>query len=89
MNKFSFSTQAKLENTLARAGTITTPHGKINTPAFITVGTAATVKALTPEQVKSTGAQAVLANTYHLHLRPGEEVVAEAGGLNSFMPKKQ
>ena len=85
MNKFSFSTQAKLENTLARAGTITTPHGKINTPAFITVGTAATVKALTPEQVKSTGAQAVLANTYHLHLRPGEEVVAEAGGLNSFM----
>jgi len=85
MNKFSFTQHSSIKNRLARAGTISTPHGKINTPAFITVGTAATVKSLTPEQVKSTGAQAVLANTYHLHLRPGEQVVAEGGGLASFM----
>ena len=70
---------------MARCGTITTPHGSIQTPAFITVGTAATVKSLTPEQVKHTGSQAVLANTYHLHLRPGEDTVSAAGGLHKFM----
>lgn len=85
MQNFSFTQQAKLKDTLARAGTIQTPHGAIQTPAFITVGTAATVKALTPEQILSTGAQAVLANTYHLHLRPGEDIVAQGGGLGKFM----
>ncbi len=85
MSKFSFTVQNKLNGTLARAGTIQTPHGAIQTPAFITVGTAATVKALTPEQILSTGAQAVLANTYHLHLRPGEDIVAQSGGLGKFM----
>lgn len=75
MKQFSFSITSELNNSKARVGTISTPHGDIKTPAFITVGTAATVKALTPEQVASVGAQAVLANTYHLYLRPGEAVV--------------
>lgn len=68
-----------------RAGKLTTPHGVIETPAFVTVGTKATVKALTPEQVISIGAQVVLANTYHLYLEPGDEIVRDAGGLDSFM----
>lgn len=67
-----------------RAGIISTPHGDIHTPAFIPVGTKATVKTLTPEQVRSTGAQAVLGNAYHLYLQPGPEIVDEAGGLSSF-----
>jgi queuine tRNA-ribosyltransferase len=71
--------------TLARTGTITTPHGAIQTPAFIVVGTAATVKAMTVEQVRSAGAQAVLANAYHLYLRPGHNTVEQAGGLGKFM----
>lgn len=70
---------------MARAGVITTPHGQIETPAFIPVGTKATLKALTPEQLKSTGAQAVLANAYHLYLRPGHDIIDEAGGLHTFM----
>lgn len=70
---------------LGRAGVIHTPHGDIETPAFIVVGTKATVKALTSEQVKDTGAQAVLANTYHLYLQPGDELVRDAGGLGKFM----
>lgn len=64
---------------------IKTPHGVIETPAFIPVGTKATVKSLTPEQIKSLGAQAVLANTYHLMLQPGSELVKKAGGLHQFM----
>ncbi len=85
MKQFSFQINSELKNTKARAGKITTPHGEIQTPAFITVGTAATVKALTPEQVTSVGSQAVLANTYHLYLRPGEKIVKKAGGLHEFM----
>ncbi|MFO0862349.1 MAG: tRNA guanosine(34) transglycosylase Tgt [Candidatus Saccharibacteria bacterium] len=85
MKQFSFSITSELNNSKARVGTISTPHGDIKTPAFITVGTAATVKALTPEQVASVGAQAVLANTYHLYLRPGEAVVKKASGLHKFM----
>lgn len=83
--QFSFKISTKLSGTLARTGVIHTPHGDINTPAFIVVGTKATVKALTPEQVKQTGAQAVLANAYHLYLQPGPGVIDEAGGLNNFM----
>ncbi|WBT08972.1 tRNA guanosine(34) transglycosylase Tgt [Corynebacterium sp. SCR221107] len=67
-----------------RTGTIHTPHGDINTPAFIPVGTKATVKTLTPEQVRETGAQAVLSNAYHLYLQPGPDVVDEAGGVAAF-----
>lgn len=68
-----------------RAGVIATPHGDIATPAFIPVGTKATVKTLLPEQVASTGAQAVLANAYHLYLQPGYDIVDAAGGVGSFM----
>ncbi len=69
----------------ARTGEISTPRGKIRTPAFMPVGTAATVKAMYPEQVKTLGADIVLGNTYHLMLRPGAERVAELGGLHKFM----
>ncbi len=69
----------------ARRGRLTTPHGTIETPAFMPVGTRATLKGLTPRQVRETGTQIVLANTYHLMLRPGSDVVAHFGGLHSFM----
>lgn len=74
-----------MTGTHARTGVITTPHGQIKTPAFIPVGTQATLKALTPEQLKATGAQAVLANAYHLYLRPGYDLIDQAGGLHAFM----
>ena len=80
-----FTIQKKLSDSLGRAGTLKTAHGDIQTPAFVTVGTKATVKALTPEQVRETGAQVVLANTYHLYLQPGDEKVKQAGGLGKFM----
>ncbi len=73
------------KNGLARVGEIHTEHGVIQTPAFIPVGTKATVKSLTPEQIKTLGAQAVLANTYHLYLEPGEEIMKKAGGIQDFM----
>lgn len=81
----TFNITHKLDGTLARAGTITTPHGTIHTPAFIVGGTKATVKALTPEQVTELGGQSILANTYHLMLRPGADIVHDAGGLGTFM----
>ena len=71
--------------TAARRGTLTTPHGVIETPIFMPVGTHAAMKAMTPVQVKETGAQIILSNTYHLHLRPGEGLVEKAGGLHNFM----
>ncbi len=82
---FSFRIESEVPGALARAGVISTAHGKIRTPAFIPVGTKATVKGVTPEQVRALGAQAVLANTYHLYLQPGPDVVRSAGGLGSFM----
>lgn len=82
---FNFKIEKRLEGTLGRTGIINTPHGKIKTPAFVTVGTKATVKALTPEQLSSTGSQVVLANTYHLYLQPGDDIVRDAGGLHKFM----
>lgn len=86
MSAISFKIEKKLPGRLGRAGVLKTPHGDIETPAFIVVGTKATVKALTPEQLlEHVGAQAVLANTYHLYLEPGEEVLKEAGGLQDFM----
>lgn len=80
-----FSLESRLDGTLARTGTIHTPHGTIHTPAFIPVGTKATVKSTLPESVKELGAQAVLSNAYHLYLQPGSDVVDEAGGLGAFM----
>ena len=69
----------------ARAGRFHTPHGTVETPVFMPVGTLATVKALDPEDLNSAGARMILANTYHLHLRPGDDVVRELGGLHQFM----
>src|SRR6266446_5619701 len=69
----------------ARRGEIATPRGTIRTPAFMPVGTAATVKALYPEQVRQAGADIILANTYHLMLRPGAERIHRLGGLHQFM----
>ena len=82
---FEFELIKQCERTGARAGILHTPHGDIKTPVFMPVGTQATVKALTPEQVGDTGAQILLSNTYHLYLRPGAEIVREAGGLHKFM----
>ncbi len=73
------------KNSGARRGVIHTPHGDIQTPVFMPVGTQATVKSLTPEELKEIGAQIILSNTYHLYLRPGHELVKEAGGLHQFM----
>ena len=80
----TFDLRTQLPNQLGRTGVIHTPHGDIHTPAFIPVGTKATVKTLTPEQVRDTGAQAVLSNAYHLYLQPGPEVVDAAGGVAAF-----
>jgi queuine tRNA-ribosyltransferase len=92
MNKnFGFKIDAQLDShatnkqPLGRVGVITTPHGEIKTPAFIPVGTKATVKSVLPESIKDLEAQAVLSNAYHLYLQPGPDVVDEAGGLGSFM----
>ncbi len=74
-----------MKNSLGRAGMLTTAHGKIHTPAFVPVGTKAGVKALTSEQVLDLGAEVILANTYHLYLQPGDEIVKGAGGLSKFM----
>ena len=81
----SFSVDAELPGRLGRAGVIRTPHGDIHTPAFIAVGTQASVKAVVPEMMKELGAQALLANAYHLYLQPGADIVEEAGGLGAFM----
>ena len=69
----------------ARAGEFSTPHGTLQTPLFAPVGTQATVKALTPAQLNDINPELVLSNTYHLFLRPGEDIVAEMGGLHRFM----
>ena len=69
----------------ARAGRLTLPHGSVETPAFMPVGTQGTVRALSPQDLRAVGAELVLANTYHLHIRPGETVVAKLGGLHRFM----
>ncbi|MBA0047545.1 tRNA guanosine(34) transglycosylase Tgt [Mycobacterium sp. NPDC050853] len=80
-----FTIDATLPGTAGRAGVIHTPHGDIKTPAFIAVGTKATVKAVLPETMAALGAQAVLANAYHLYLQPGPDIVDAAGGLGAFM----
>ncbi len=83
IHPFTFTLESK--DNRARAGRFTTPHGELLTPVFAPVGTAATVKSITPAQLEEMGASLVLANTYHLFLRPGEDVVAEMGGLHKFM----
>ena len=84
-NNFAFEIKHSAANSLARVGTISTPHGDIQTPAFIPVGTKATVKSVLPEAMKDLGSQALLANAYHLYLQPGPDLLDEAGGLAKFM----
>lgn len=85
MSRFSFTIQHRDPAGAARFGRFETPHGAFDTPAFMPVGTRASVKGLTPDQLRDAGAQVILANTYHLALRPGEDVVATMGGLHRFM----
>jgi queuine tRNA-ribosyltransferase len=80
-----FKIEKKLKGSLGRVGTIKTAHGVIETPAYVVVGTKATVKSLNSEQVQAAGAQVVLANTYHLYLQPGDEAVKKMGGLGKMM----
>ncbi len=82
---FSYEVIKTCPHTGARAGILHTPHGDIETPIFMPVGTQATVKGLRPEDLHQLGAKIILSNTYHLHLRPGEEIVKKAGGLHKFM----
>lgn len=83
--KFSFQRLTSCSQTKARAGIFFTPHGPVETPRFMPVGTLANVKTLTPAQLRDTQAQMILCNTYHLHLQPGEAIVAGGGGLHKFM----
>ncbi|HYM65066.1 MAG TPA: tRNA guanosine(34) transglycosylase Tgt, partial [Candidatus Sulfotelmatobacter sp.] len=85
MSQISFKITKKDKKTKARAGIIKTPHGNIETPIFIPVGTNGTVKSVSPRDLQEMGAQVILANTYHLHLRPGEDLVKKFGGLSKFM----
>ncbi len=85
MDKFSYETIKVCKQSGARIGILHTPHGDIETPVFMPVGTQATVKSLTPEELKEVNAQIILSNTYHLFLRPGNEIVKKAGGLHKFM----
>ena len=80
---FSYTLEAT--DGAARAGTFTTPHGPIHTPAFMPVGTLGTVKSVSMEEVRALGAEMVMANTYHLYLRPGHDLVRQLGGLHAFM----
>ena len=82
---FLFEVTSKSSECYARTGIFSTPHGKIETPIFMPVGTRASVKGLAPEEVAEAGAQIILANTYHCFLRPGADIVAQAGGLHKFM----
>src|ERR1041385_7056363 len=81
----NFKIEKKLKGTLGRAASIEKPRGTIKTPAFVPVGTKASVKALTPAQLSDIGAEVILANTYHLYLEPGAQLIKQAGGLGKFM----
>src|SRR5882724_10375481 len=80
-----FKIEKKLKDSLGRAGILKTAHGEVHTPAFVPVGTKASVKSLTREQIESVGAEIILGNTYHLYLQPGDELVKKAGGMGKFM----
>src|SRR3989304_7459034 len=82
---FKFQINSVDKHSLARAGIFSTPHGKINTPCFMPVGTQASVKSLTPKELRDLGVEAILTNAYHLYLRPGVEVISALGGLHKFM----
>lgn len=82
---FEYTLKKKDKKSMARRGKLVTPHGEIETPVFMPVGTQATVKSMTPEEVKEIGSQIILSNTYHLYLRPGHKLIEKAGGLHKFM----
>ena len=84
-NNTIFHFQLQAQQGHARAGIFYTPHGEILTPVFAPVGTQASVQSLTPSQLSNLGASLILANTYHLYLRPGDDLIAEMGGLHQFM----
>src|SRR5262245_17942754 len=81
---FSFQVLSQDSHTRARCGKITTAHGEIDTPVFMPVGTQGTVKTLNRDELLEVGSQVILGNTYHLYLRPGEELIKQAGGLHKF-----
>jgi queuine tRNA-ribosyltransferase len=81
---FAFRVEHRASASHARAGVLMTPHGSVRTPAFMPVGTKGSVKGVAPSRLRELGTQMVLANTYHLHLRPGEDLIAELGGLHRF-----
>ena len=81
---FSYAVRHRDPNSLARTGDLVTTHGTVHTPAFVAVATRATIKAVEPGALVEHGVQILIANTYHLHLRPGEETVAALGGLHGF-----
>ena len=83
--RFSFELKPDNDGSGPRAGVMHTPHGSVETPVFMPVGTQATVKTMSPAELEEVGAEIILSNTYHLYLRPGHELIAEAGGLHSFM----
>lgn len=85
MSNFSYKTIHVCKQSGARVGELTTPHGVIQTPVFMPVGTQATVKTLTPSELNDAGAEIILSNTYHLYMRPGHKLVEKAGGLHKFM----
>ncbi len=85
MKEFKFEITSNDKTTEARTGILNTPHGQIETPVFMPVGTKATVKTLSPEEIKATKSQIILANTYHLYLRPGHETIKKMGGLHKWM----
>lgn len=82
---FSYSLISSCSHTKARAGVFSTPHGDVETPKFMPVGTVGTVKGVTPSQLQDVNAQMILGNTYHLHIQPGENIIAKAGGLHNFV----
>jgi queuine tRNA-ribosyltransferase len=83
--KYMFSFEVIAKEGDARAGRLLTPHGFIETPSFVSVGTLGTVKAVTPEDLREMGNQVVITNAFHLHLRPGEDLISRMGGLHRFM----
>ena len=85
MSLFSYEVTHICKQSGARLGVLHTPHGDIPTPIYMPVGTSACVKAMTPREMEEIGTKILLSNTYHLHLRPGEKLVEEAGGLHKFM----
>ena len=85
MTKFSWRIKKFLTNSKARTGTISTPHGKIDTPAFIFCATKGALKSFTTKEAKESNTQIILSNTYHLMLQPGSEVIANHGGLHKFV----